>query len=129
MRQRITFFAAAVLILASTTARAHHNMSAIFDFNDKVTMTGTLSKIDWRNPHIDLVVDTKTGGDVQIWSLEGPSPSFFRARDINKTDVETAINKTVTAEASRARDGSRSGLLRTMTLPDGKVISACPQNC
>ena len=51
------------------------------------------------------------------------------ARDINKSDVETALNKTVTAEASRARDGSRAGLLRTMTLPDGKLLSACPQNC
>ena len=36
---------------------------------------------------------------------------------------------TVTAEVSRARDGSHAGLLRTMTLPGGKVISACPQNC
>jgi hypothetical protein len=74
-------------------------------------------------------VDSKNGAEAQSWSLEGPSPSFFRARDINKTDVETALNKTVSAEASRARDGSRAGLLRTMTLPDGKVISACPQNC
>ena len=114
----------------AATAWAHHNMSAIYDFNDKITMTGTLSKIDWRNPHIELIVDTKNGGTaVQTWSLEGPSPSFFRARDINKSDVETALSKTVTAEASRARDGSRAGLLRTMTLPDGKVISACPQNC
>jgi hypothetical protein len=66
---------------------------------------------------------------VQTWSIEGPPPSFFRLRDINKSDVETALGKTVKAEASRARDGSRSGLLRVMTLPDGKVVSACPQNC
>jgi len=111
----------------AATAWAHHNMSAIYDFSDKITMTGTLSKIDWRNPHIELIVDTKNGAEIQRWSLEGPSPSFFRARDINRTDVETALNKTVTAEASRARDGSRAG--RTMTLPDGKLISACPQNC
>ena len=39
------------------------------------------------------------------------------------------MGKTVTAEASRARDGSHSGLLRVMTLPQGKVVSACPQNC
>jgi hypothetical protein len=129
MRARTVFLAAAALMFAAT-AWAHHNMSAIYDFNDKITMTGTLSKIDWRNPHIELIVDTKNGGtQVQTWSLEGPSPSFFRARDINKSDVETALSKTVTAEASRARDGSRAGLLRTMTLPDGKVISACPQNC
>ena len=128
MSQRTIFLVAAALMFAGT-AWAHHNMSAIYDFNDKITMTGTLSKIDWRNPHIELIVDTKNGAEVQNWSLEGPSPSFFRARDINKSDVEAALSKTVTAEASRARDGSRAGLLRTMTLPGGKVISACPQNC
>jgi hypothetical protein len=104
-------------------------MSAIFDFNDRVTLTGTLSKIDWRNPHIELIVDTKSGDQVLPWSFEGPPPAFFRARDINKSDIEAALGKTVTAEASRARDGSRSGLLRVMTLPGGKVVSACPQNC
>jgi len=130
MKQRFLFVAAAALIIGVTTTWAHHNMSAIYDFNDKVTMSGTLSKIDWRNPHIELIVETKNGPtDVQSWSLEGPSPSFFREREINKADVETALNKMVTAEASRARDGSHSGLLRTMTLPNGKVISARPQNC
>jgi hypothetical protein len=129
MNRRIAFLAAALVILGTTAAWSHHNMSAIYDFNDKVTMTGTLSKIDWRNPHIELIVATKNGAEVQNWSLEGPSPGFFREREINRTDVEAALNKTVTAEASRARDGSRSGLLRTMTLPGGKVISACPQNC
>ena len=128
MSHRTVFLVAAALMFAAT-AWAHHNMSAIYDFNDKITMTGTLSKIDWRNPHIELIVDTKNAGEAQTWSLEGPSPSFFRTRDINKSDVETALNKTVTAEASRARDGSRAGLLRTMALPAGKVISACPQNC
>jgi Family of unknown function (DUF6152) len=128
MRQKTFFIALAAVVFAST-AWAHHNMSAIYDFNDRITMTGTLTKIDWRNPHIELIVDTKQGTEVQAWSLEGPSPSFFRARDINKSDIETALNKTVTAEASRARDGSKAGLLRIMTLPDGKVLSACPQNC
>jgi len=128
MSHRTIFMAAAALVFAGT-ALAHHNMSALYDFNDRVTMSGTLTKIDWRNPHIELFVDTKNGNQVQTWSLEGPSPSFFRARDINKSDIEAALNKTVTAEASRARDGSRAGLLRVMTLPDGKVVSACPQNC
>jgi hypothetical protein len=111
-------------------ASAHHNMTAIYDFNDRVTLTGTLSKIDWRNPHIELVVDTKnSAGQMEAWSLEGPAPSFFRARDINKSDIETSLAKNVIAEASRARDGSHAGLLRVMTLSDGKVLSACPQNC
>lgn len=128
MSHRSILIGLAAVVFAST-AWAHHNMSAIYDFNDRITMTGTLSKIDWRNPHIELIVDTKNGAETQTWALEGPSPSFFRTRDINKVDIEKALGKTVTAEASRARDGSRSGLLRVMTLPDGKVVSACPQNC
>jgi hypothetical protein len=124
-----TILAAFVAAVLAGTALAHHNMSAIYDFNDRVTMTGTLSKIDWRNPHIELTVETKDSNEVQHWALEGPSPTFFRTRDITRADIEAALNKTVTAEASRARDGSRSGLLRTMTLPGGRVLSACPQNC
>ncbi len=128
MTYRTVFLALAVLVFGGVVS-AHHNMSAIYDFNDRVMMTGTLTKIDWRNPHIELIVDTKEGNEVFHWTLEGPSPTFFRTRDINKADIETALNKTVTAEASRARNGSHSGLLRVMTLPDGKVLSACPQNC
>jgi hypothetical protein len=129
MSHRTIFVALAALVFAGA-AWAHHNMSAIYDFNDRITMTGTLTKIDWRNPHIELTVDSKAGDkEVQSWALEGPSPTFFRAREVTRADIEAALNKSVTYEASRARNGSRSGLLRVMTLPNGKVVSACPQNC
>jgi hypothetical protein len=117
-----------VVVLAGSV-RAHHNMSAVFDFNNRVTMKGTLAKVDWRNPHIELTVDTTDGQRVQPWRIEGPSPGFFRDRDVSKADFEGAVGKPVTFEASRARDGSAWGLLRTMTLPAGKLVSACPQNC
>jgi len=129
MSHRTAVCLALAAMLLAGSAWAHHNMSALFDFHDRVNLSGTLTKVDWRNPHIELIVDTKSGEQVQTWSLEGPPPSFFRARDINKSDFEGALGKTVTAEASRARDGSRAGLLRVMTLPDGKIVSACPQNC
>ncbi|HEY1304969.1 MAG TPA: DUF6152 family protein [Vicinamibacterales bacterium] len=128
----MTFRTAAFVVLAALlagSAWAHHNMSALFDFNDRVTLTGPLTKMDWRNPHINVAMDAKRGAEVEEWSIEGPPPSFFRARDITKADIEKAIGKPVTAEVSRARNGSHSGLLRTMTLPDGRVVSACPQNC
>ena len=126
-RTRVTL--ALVLTLLAGSVRAHHNMSALFDFNDRVTLTGTLTKMDWRNPHIQVFVDAKRGDQVESWSIEGPPPNFFRARDISKEDIGNAIGKPVTAEVSRARDGSRAGLLRTMTLPNGTLVSACPQNC
>lgn len=118
-----------ILFLASA-ASAHHNMSAQYDFNNRVAMSGTLVKFDWRNPHIELVVESKDSqGQSEIWTLEGPAPSFFRNRDVSKADIESASGKPVTFEASRARDGSHAALLRSMTLPGGKVVSACPQNC
>jgi hypothetical protein len=129
MSLKTGLFVAIAALLVAASASAHHNMSALFDFNDRVTLTGTLTRIDWRNPHIGLVVDVKEGNQVQSWAIEGPPPGFFRAREINKTDIEAALGKTVTTEASRARDGSTSGLLRVMTLPGGRVVSACPQNC
>jgi hypothetical protein len=130
MSRRAAAVTALTAILVATTAWAHHNMSALFDFSDRVTLTGTLAKVDWRNPHIFLTLDVTTDGkSAQHWSIEGPPPGFFRAREVNRTHVEAALGKTVTAEASRARDGSQSGLLRTMTLPGGEVLSACPQNC
>ena len=58
-----------------------------------------------------------------------PAPNFFRTRDITKADFEGALGKEVVVEVSRARDHSRSGLIRQLTLPGGKVVSACPQNC
>jgi hypothetical protein len=119
-----------LVTLFASNAFAHHNMSAAFDFNDRVSLTGTLSKVDWRNPHIHLEIEVKAAnGTTEVWGIEGPAPSFFRVRDIGKTDFEAAMGKTVKTELSRARDKSKSGLIRTLTLPDGKVVSACPQNC
>ena len=50
-------------ILFAFSAWPHHNMSATFDFNNRVTLTGTLTKFDWRNPHIELFVDAKGDKD------------------------------------------------------------------
>jgi len=132
MQFRTSVILALAVTLLAGSAWAHHNMSALFDFNDRVTVSGTLTKLDWRNPHIYVFVDGKTDpaqAQVQPWSIEGPSPVFFRQQNINRVDVETYIGKTVTAEVSRARDGSNMGLLRVLMMPDGKVVSACPQNC
>ena len=129
MRSRSIALGVLAVLLLAGSAGAHHNMSAYFDFNNRVMVTGTLAKIDWRNPHIELIVDTKNGEQVQQYRLEGPAPGFFRDRDVSKADIDAALGMAVTAEASGARDGSPWGLLRTMTLPGGKLVSACPQNC
>ena len=131
MTNRISAAIAVAALLAGASAvMAHHNMSAVFDFNQRFTRTGTLTKVDWRNPHIELVVEAKSDqGEIELWRYEGPSPGVFRSLSVSKDDVAGAIGKSVIVEASRARDGSLWGLIRLLTLPDGKVVSLCPQNC
>jgi len=130
MKYRIAVSIVLGVMLAAGAARAHHNMSALFDFNQRFTRTGTLTKADWRNPHIYLTVDAKNDqGQAETWSFEGPAPNVFRNLNVAKVDFENATGKTVKVEASRARDGSLKGLMRIITMPDGKVVSLCPQNC
>ena len=130
MTSRAKLFLLVVVVLLAAQAWPHHNMTAVFDFNDRVTVTGKLTAIDWRNPHTYFTVEAKTAsGATETWQIEGPSPSFFRIRDVGKPDFEDSVGKTVTVELSRARDKSRSGLIRTFTLSNGKIVSACPQNC
>ena len=126
IRRMLVAMAFAVVPVA---ALAHHNMTALFDFNDRVTLNGMLTQVDWRNPHTYLTIAVQASGATESWQAEGPSPSWFRIRDIGKTDFEGSVGKALTIEVSRARDHSRSGLIRTITLPGGKVVSACPQNC
>src|SRR5215469_15453710 len=97
-------------VLLTGAAWSHHNMTALYDLNDRVTFTGTFTKMDWRNPHIQFFVESKNDkGQLETWSVEGPPPSFFRERNVGKTDFESVVGKTVTVEASRARDHSTSG--------------------
>ena len=72
---------------------------------------------------------TSDQGQVETWLFEGPSPGSFRGRAIGKSDFANSIGMTVSVEASRARDGSLSGLIRQITLADGTVVPLCPQNC
>jgi hypothetical protein len=119
------------VVIVIGSAWAHHGMSAIFDFDQRFTRTGTLERLDWRNPHIYLFVEARKDKEqLETWAFEGPSPVFFRTnKKVGKADFERAVGQTITVEASRARDGSLSGLIRQVTLTDGTVVSLCPENC
>jgi hypothetical protein len=123
----LTFFALALLVTGP--ARAHHNMSATFDPAVQFTATGTLTRIDWVNPHINVSVEVKSeDGQVETWRFEGPSPNGFLVRGMGRSGFEASLGKAVTVEANPARDGSLSGLIRVITLADG-VVSLCAPSC
>jgi len=130
MKYRISACIALGVLLAAGTVWAHHSRTVVFDVNQRFTRTGTLTKVDWRNPHIYFSVEAKNDqGQMETWLFEGPAPVVLRNMHVGKIDFENAIGKAVKVEANRARDGSLKGLMWIITLPDGKAVSLCQENC
>lgn len=110
-------------IAASATLWAHHSPSAIFDMSKKFTLTGTLSKVDWINPHIVVFIDAKgASGGPEAWKFESNPPAWFKRVTVGRADFAKAIGQTVTVEGVRARDGSLYGYLQKITFPDGASL-------
>ena len=112
-----------VLSLVSAPLFAHHSFQSEFDASKPVTLTGVVTKLEWTNPHAHFYVDVKgADGKVTNWNLELASPNVLRrmgwSRDIFKA------GDTVTVFGASAKDGSNVANARTVTLPDGRKMSA-----
>jgi hypothetical protein len=109
-------------IVASDGMMAHHS-AAMFDLTQTFALTGTLTKVDWRNPHVEVFVDLNNGaGDRDVWRLETGAPSWFRNRSLPKATLEQAIGQTVMVDGVRAKDGSPFGYLYRLVFADGEVL-------
>lgn len=107
-------------LLASVSLDAHHSPSAIFDMSKKISVTGTLTRVDWVNPHIVLAMEAKgEGGKVEQWKLESNPPSWYKSVGLARADLAKAIGQTITVEFVKARDGSLYGYMDKIKLPDG----------
>jgi hypothetical protein len=124
LRHRI--FPALVFILAlvaTAAVQAHHSPSAIFDMSKEFTLTGTLVKVDWVNPHIVVFIDAKKDdGSVENWKFESNPPSWFRRVSLAREDFAKAVGQTVTVKGVRAKAGGLYGYLLKITFPDGNSI-------
>ena len=110
------------LVLAGTLS-AHHSPSAIFDMSKPFVLKGTLTKVDWVNPHIDIFIDAAAAdGSPESWKFESNPPSWFRHVGLTRATFAKVIGQTVTVGGVRARDGSRYGYMRKFTFPDGNSI-------
>ena len=79
--------ALAFVLLGAGSAWAHHNMSAMFDFNQVVMRTGTLAELDWRNPHIYILVDVENAGAVERWSIRRTAARLLSQSQRRQADV------------------------------------------
>jgi len=89
----------------------------------RFTLAGTLTQVDWINPHIVVFMDAKKeDGGTETWKLESNPPSWFRRVGIARNDLAKAIGQNVTIEGNRAKDGSRYGYLLKITFVDGNSL-------
>ncbi len=111
------------VLFAPGSAWAHHSPSAIFDMNKKFTLTGTLTQVDWINPHIVVAMEAKKDdGSVETWKFESNPPSWFRRVGVARDNFAKAIGQTVTVEGVRAKNGVLYGYLLKITFPDGNSL-------
>ena len=112
-----------LLIAASATgaAVAHHSFAAEFDGAKKLKLSGTVTKVEWRNPHTYFYVHVKgEDGEIHNWAMELGSPNVLMRRGWTRDSLK--IGDQVTVEGARARDNSYKGNANSVVMADGKRL-------
>jgi hypothetical protein len=114
--------AACATAVTAVPALAHHSFAAEFDATKAIRLTGTLTKVEWTNPHTYFYLDVKEdSGQVVRWGCEAGSPGALSRRGFKRGDLK--LGDTLIVDGYRARDGSRLIDARRVTLPDGRIVS------
>ena len=115
--------AAAALVVAAAMAplRAHHSFAAQYDRTKPITLKGTVTKVEWANPHIYFYVDVQTpDGKVENWAVEGGAPNSLYRNGWRKDSLQ--VGNDVTVDGWLAKDGSKLANMRAVILADGRQV-------
>jgi hypothetical protein len=113
----------ALVWLAAPSALAHHPFADEFDRSQTVTLAGTLTRLDWQNPHVYAYVDVKdTQGKVVNWKVEMGSPNALMKEGWTKTAVKPGDE--VTIQAWKAKNNLTLANAESFTLPGGRKMTA-----
>ena len=123
MKRNLPFFVALALLAIATPLFAHHSETAEYDATKPVKVTGTISKVEWTNPHIWFYVDVKdVSGKVTRWAFSGAPPGMLFRRGISKDVLK--IGDEIKVEEFQAKDGSNNASGGNVTFADGRKVFA-----
>ena len=117
----IGLLVAIALVVFAAPSSAHHAFAAVFDQDVPIDLTGTVTKVEWMNPHTWFYIDVENqSGDIENWGLEMGSPNTLVRRGWGRDTLK--VGEVVTVFGARARDGSMRGAVRTVTLANGEKL-------
>jgi Family of unknown function (DUF6152) len=117
---------ACCMLLGAVPLVAHHSFAAQYDSDKPITLSGTVTKVDWTNPHMHFYLDVKSdAGVVTKWAFEGYPPNML-IRQGWKRDVTLKPGTVVTVFGWRARVEPNLVAAREVTFADGKKLAAGP---
>jgi hypothetical protein len=114
-------FATLLLTVAVAPASAHHAFAAEFDAKKPVKLHGTVTKMEWINPHTWIHVDvTKADGTVEEWMIEAGTPNTLLRRGFTRDSLKKGTE--VIVDGYQSKDGSLRANGRDITLPNGQTL-------
>lgn len=112
---------AGLWLAAATSVRAHHAFAAEFDAKKPVHFEGTITRMEWTNPHVWLHMDVKKpDGSVESWAFEAGTPNVLFRRGFTKESLLPGTK--VVVDGYQAKNGLRRANGRDLTFPDGKKL-------
>jgi hypothetical protein len=122
MNTRLAAAAVLASVAAGTPLIGHHSFAATYDATKAIRITGTLTKVQWTNPHIYFYLEVTTDdGQVVEWSCESAAPGALSRRGFKRSSLQ--IGDTLVVDGYQAKNGSRLMDARRVTLADGRIVS------